>query len=91
MNLSVMQRVQMGWVRGNQKPCLYVALFIWKLVHRHGKEDIKHCKYILHMNLAIFYSRLKDLKFELFYSNKNEEKFHINPGILKKAMNNKFG
>ena len=61
-------------------------IFIWKLIHRHGKEDIKHCKYILYMNIAIIYSKLKDPKFELFFSNKNEEKFHISSEILKKAI-----
>ena len=55
------------------------------------KESITHYKYILHMNLAISYSKLKDLKFKLFYSVNNEEKFPINPETLKKAMNNESG
>lgn len=38
------------------------------------------------MNIAIIYSKLKDPKFELFFSNKNEEKFHISSEILKKAI-----
>ena len=38
------------------------------------------------MNIAIIYSRLKYLKFELFFSNKNEEQFHISSGILTKAI-----
>lgn len=38
------------------------------------------------MNTAIIYSRLKYLKFELFFSNKNEETFHISSGISTKAI-----
>lgn len=37
-------------------------------------------------NIAIIYSRLKYLKFELFFSNKDEETFHISSGILTKAI-----
>ena len=50
------------------------------------KGSYKHCKYILYMNTAIIYSRLKYLKFELFFSNKNEETFHISSGISTKAI-----
>lgn len=45
---------------------------------------------MLYMNLVVFYFRLKDLKLEIFNSNKNAENFHVNPEILKKAMNNKL-
>lgn len=60
------------------------------MVYRFETEGIKYCKYMFYMNFVVFYFRLKDFKFEIFNSNKNEENFYVNLEILKKVMNNKF-
>lgn len=57
MNQSVTQRAQMGWVKEVARSLAFISHYLFG--NRLERDGIRHCKYILYINLAIFYSRLR--------------------------------